>query len=183
MAESGASSRARGVDRLTPIATSAARAAGRVALAAAVAAAVIVVFLLRGGWPDDRGAQLSTVVGIAAATVPPAVLALFAHALAALAKLPDRIRTLPGSGRERAAELGRLVAEVGPTRRRRRLALPVALWRLGRAVAESRELLTPHAAVLPLFSLSFLGWAAVAGAAALVEVGVAAVLLLVMLLG
>ena len=152
------------------------------ALVAAAAALVIAVYLLRDGWPGERGDQVGAVVGIVLAAVPPVVLFLFSQALRALADLPARIRALPQTGRERAEKLNRLVHEADRARGRGRRRLPLTLWRLARAVGDSRELLAPHAAALPLLSAGFLAWTALAAAAALVEIAIAAVLALVLLL-
>lgn len=146
---------------------------------AAVAAAVVAAFLLRHGLPDDAGGWTLVVVGVALAAWPPVLLFLLAAALRALAELPGRLLATPAEARGRADELRRLAEQIRAARGSGLARLPLLLWRFARAASASGELLAPHAAVLPLASLAFLGWAAAAAVAAAVEIPVALVLLVV----
>ena len=172
------------LDRAVPVAAAAARGARAYALAASAAAAVIAVYLLRDGLPDGGGEAAAEVVALLLAAVPPVVLFLFSAALAALAELPERLRRTRATGREHAAELARVTDRARSARGSGGLLrLPVLLWRLGRIVRSSRELLTPYAGVAPLASVPFLAWTAAAAAAAAIEIAVAVVLLAVLALG
>lgn len=152
-----------------------ARWARMLAIAAAVSAAVIALYLLRDGLPDGGGESAAVAVLIALAAVPPVVLMLLAAALGALADLPRRIRETPAEARTRLGELGSLAEGARDAEGARG---PLLLWRLLQAARSSSELLTPHAAVLPLASVPFLLLSAVSVVAAWIEVVVAAVLAL-----
>src|SRR5918992_805974 len=114
---------------------------------------------------------------------PPVILFLFSEALRALAELPDRLRAMPATGREHADELGRLAGKARNARGRGFLGLPLVAWRVTRLTASSRELLLPHAPLLPLVSPPFLLLTLAASVAALAEIAVAGVLLLVLVSG
>ena len=168
--------------RVAPLVAASARALRAFALGAATAAAVIALFLLRDGLPADGVEAAAEVVAIVLTAVPPVVLLLFAGALGALAELPARMRSLPASGREHAAELRRLAREAaGHATRRRLLRLPLVGWRLAWLAVSAREAATPYAPAAALASVSFLVAAAVAGLAAVVEIAVAIVLLVVLI--
>ena len=171
------------LDRVVPPAAAASRAFRRYALVAAVAAVVIVVFLLQRDTPDSGAEWLGALVATALLAAPPVVLFLFSEALRALAELPDRLRALPGTGREHADELGRLAGKARNARGRGLLGLPLVAWRATRLTASSRELLLPHAPLLPLVSPPFLLLTLAATVAALAEIAVAALLLLVLASG
>jgi hypothetical protein len=171
------------LDRVVPPAAAAARAFRRYALVAAAAAAVIVVFLVTRNTPGSAAEWVGAAVAAALLAAPPVVLFLFSEALRALAELPDRLRALPGTGREHADELGRLAGKARNARGRGFLGLPLVAWRVTRLTASSRELLLPHAPLLPLVSPPFLLLTLAAAAGALLETAVAAVLLLVLVAG
>jgi hypothetical protein len=170
-----------GAQRLLSLAATIRRGTLKLALVGAAAAAVIVVYLLRDGFPDDAGAGLLTVVGIALALAPPLLLGSLWFVLGHLLLLPERLRAIPGGGLEQGDALRRLVAE---TRSRRGPgAIAVPLWRLARVATTSRELLTPYAPLLPLASPWYLAAVAASGFAVCVEVVVALVLVLSAALG
>jgi hypothetical protein len=114
------------------------------------------------------------------AAAPPAVLLLFWLAVREVAELPARLRSLPETSREQAAELGRLAGEARS--RPGVLRFPRLLWRFGFLVGSARETLTPWAPLLPLLSVPFLLLSAAAAVAAVLEVVVAIVALLVVAL-
>lgn len=158
------------------------RTALKLAVAAALAGGVIAYALLRHGWPNGAGRQVLTVVALAAAAVPPVVLVAFWQVVRELAGLPERLRRLPLTGREHAAELGRAVGDARRrTGRRRYSHAPRVVWRLARLTASSRDTLTPYAGVLPLLSVPFLVLVTAAAAAATAEIAVALVVALVLL--
>jgi hypothetical protein len=140
------------------------------------AAALVIAYVLY-----DDGVSGLDVLAMVLAIAPPVMLWLLWAALRELAELPDRLRRLPESAREQRAELERLAAELRePARRIARL--PGTLLRLRRLVVAARDLLAPHAPLLPFFSLPFLAASAVAALAAVVEIGLALALLIVLAL-
>jgi hypothetical protein len=166
------------LDRVVPPAAAASRAFRRYALVAAGAAGVIVVYLLVRETPGSGGEWIAALVATALLSAPPVILFLFSEALRALAELPDRLRAMPATGREHADELGRLAGKARNARGRGFLGLPLIAWRVTRLTASSRELLLPHAPLLPLVSPFFLLVTLAASVAALAEITVAALLLL-----
>jgi hypothetical protein len=162
-------------------------AAGRIArfvrayaTVGAVAALAIGAFLLRDGLPDGAEETTLVVIGIALAAAPPVVLWLLSEALRALAELPGRVRGLLVESRGRREELRRLAETARRLRGARLAALPVLIWRLGRFAGSSRELMRPYAGALPLLSPQFLAFSGLAAAAVAVEIGVGAVLILLL---
>jgi hypothetical protein len=139
---------------------------------------VIVAFLLRDGLPSGGGDVAGTVVAIALAAAPPVILFVLSTALRALSELPSRVRALPSDAHGRLGEIGRLAEDARGARGAR---APMLLWRMLRSARSSGELLTPHAGVLPLLSLPFLGASALAAAAAVIEIAIAVVLAIVLL--
>jgi hypothetical protein len=135
-------------------------------------AALVIAFVLY-----DDGVSGLDVFALLLAIAPPVMLWILWAALRELAELPDRLRRLPESARERQAELERLAAELRePARRIARL--PRTLLRLRALVVAARDLHAPHAPLLPFFSLPFLTASALAAVAALVVIGTALVLLI-----
>lgn len=120
---------------------------GLTLLAIAAAAAVLVAWL---AWvaetaPSRTDAWLERGVVLALLLAPSAVLLLFVAGLRDLAKLPERTRAMPADLRARAHDLQDRARR--PSRRRRILGVIVALFRLGRVVLGSREVLSPYATV------------------------------------
>jgi hypothetical protein len=146
-----------------------ARAVRSLALAASVAALVIAAVLYSDGVTSGE------VLGVLVAIAPPVVLWILWAALRELAELPERLRRLPETARERKVDVEQVAAELRGERRL--VQLPLVLWRLRVLAGAARDLVTPHAPLLPFLSATFLTWSAVAAAAAVVEVGVAVVLL------
>jgi hypothetical protein len=158
------------VRELPQSARRAARFVRNVAVAAAISAAVVAAFLFRDGLPGDAGGWIARLVAVALVTWPAVVLAVLAGAIRALADLPERLRSTPGDARDRAGELRDLAGRIrsaGPGR------LPFLLWRFAWRAASARELLAPHAAVLPLVSLPFLALATAAVPAAFLVIALA----------
>jgi hypothetical protein len=176
---SGALDRVVGVlERIVPVAAAIRRGTLRLALAGAAAGALIVYAVLRDG---DRGIAAEIVV-VALAAAPPVVLGAFWLLLRELVELPDRIRRLPGQGREHLEELGRLARDARATRQRGFARVPGTIWRLTRLTGSSRELLTPYAPLLPLLNVPFLAAVAFAAVGVLVELAIALVVLVALAL-
>jgi hypothetical protein len=148
-----------------------ARAVRALGVASALAAIVIAAWLFYDG---SEGGDL---FAAALAVAPPVVLLVLWLALRELAELPDRLRRLPQTARERRVDVERLAAELREPGRRI-FRLPRALWRMRVLGGAARDLVTPHAPLLPFLSVPFLTVSALAAAAAVVEIGIALVLLI-----
>ena len=168
------------IDRVARFAGGAGRAVRALAFVAAASAAVVAAFVFREGAPDDAGGWALTVLAVALSAAPGIVLFLLAAALGSLAALPGRVRSTPGEARDRGAELREAAEAIRRVRGARVVSLPFLLWRLTRAAGGARELLGPHAGVLPLLSGSFLALSGAAVAATFVLVPVALVLFLLL---
>jgi hypothetical protein len=71
-------------------------------------------------------------------------------------ELPDKLRSYPATMREHGDAL-RTIAENARARERPVWwRLPASTWRLATLLGSARELLAPHAALLPLLSVPFL---------------------------
>lgn len=148
-----------------------ARAVRALGVASALAAIVIAAWLFYDGF---EGGDL---FAAALALAPPVVLVVLWLALRELAELPDRLRRLPQTARERRVDVERLAAELREPGRRI-FRLPRALWRMRVLGGAARDLVTPHAPLLPFLSVPFLTVSALAAGAAVVEIGIALVLLI-----
>jgi hypothetical protein len=167
--------------RLLGLATSVRRGTLRLVLLAAAAAAVIAYLLFRDGIPDETGRAVLAFVALALVVTPPVVLGAFWVVLGELLRLPERVRRMPLETREHAEEVRRLAADARARRGAR--SVPGQIWRLARLWVSSRELLTPYAPLLPLFSLPFLAAVVASAAAAVAEAVAALVVLLVLAFG
>ena len=132
-----------------------ARSVRLLALLAGLAALVLVVELY-----SDGVSGLDVVAGLVV-IAPPIVLWLLWAALRELAELPERLRRLPETARERKVDLDRVAADLREPGRRL-IRLPGTLWRLRVLAGAAREFATPHAPLLPFFSVTFLTWSAIA---------------------
>lgn len=148
-----------------------ARTVRALALLASAAALVIAVVLYGDGVSGFE------VLAMLVAIAPPVVLWILWAALRELAELPERLRRLPETARERRVDLERLAADVRDPGRRL-VRLPGTLWRLRILAGAARDLVTPHAPLLPFLSLPFLTASALAALVAVAEVGIALVLLI-----
>jgi hypothetical protein len=148
-----------------------ARAVQMLALLASGAALVIAVALY------DDGVSGLDVLGALVAIAPPVVLWFLWAALRELAQLPERLRRLPETARERRVDVERLATELREPGRRL-VRLPATLWRLRVLAGAARDVATPHAPLLPFLSVTFLSWSAFAAVAAIAEIVLALVLLI-----
>jgi hypothetical protein len=129
------------------------RRLGIVGLGAAVAIALIV--LVR--WtPGDREDWAGFVVLCVVLIVPAAVVLAFSFVLGEVLELPDKLRSYPGMTREHVAELHAIARNAQARDRPAWRRLPGSTWRLATLVRSARDLLAPHAPLLPLFSVPFL---------------------------
>jgi hypothetical protein len=142
--------------RILPLAAAVGRGVrtlGFVGLGAMVAIALVVLVRWTPGDGEDWAGFVVLCVVLA---VPAAVLLAFSFVLGEVVELPDKLRSYPGTTREHASEL-RAIAHAAQERERpawRRL--PGSTWRLATLVRSARDLLAPHAPLLPLFSVPFL---------------------------
>ena len=169
------------LERLVPVAAVLAAIARTFALLAAGGALVIAAYVLRDGLPEGAEETVEAAIALVAAAFPPVLLTLFWLVLREVVQLPERLRSLPESGRAQAAELGRIAGEARA--RGSWLRFPRLLWRFGFLVGSARETLTPWAPLLPLVSLPFLLATAAAFAGTVLEVAIALVLLVVLASG
>ena len=144
-----------------------ARSAGRLALLALLAGAVMWWALYSG---IDEGRTVALVVAAVLLLAPPFVLGLFVMGVRALIELPRRIREAPGEFRDRAGEIARRSSELGEARRQGLVRAVAALFRLGWAVASSRELVEVASPALVLLTPWMLGATLLAALAAVLEI-------------
>ena len=155
------------VRRVSPFVARLARAVLILALAALAAAAVIAVVVFRRTAPSaESGVVLALLVLLL--LVAPATLLLFQWGLRRLLKLPQELRQIPERARTHAAKLGQVAGEARG--RRGLIGTATSLWKLGRHVVSSRELLTVYAPALRVVTPWALAVAAIAGALCLVEI-------------
>jgi hypothetical protein len=152
----------------------------RLAIVAAASGAVAWIAWLIDTPPAEADESIARIVVLAVALAPPAILFLFIAGLRELLELPDRVRALPADVRARATEVRE--RSRGSAQPRGLLGALVALFRLGRLVLGSREVLTPYAAVTAALRPAILFAALLAAVAAAVEIPVAAIALLLLLL-
>ena len=88
--------------------------------------------------------------------MPAAVLFAFSVFLGEVVELPDKLRNYPGLTREHAAELQAIAQDARARERPAWRRLPGSTWRLATLVRSARELLAPHAPLLPLLNVPFL---------------------------
>jgi hypothetical protein len=116
---------------------------------------------------------------LAVLLVPPGVLVLFVAGLRNLQELPKRARELPADVRARASELRERSSRTSG--RRGLLGALVALFRLGRLVLGSREVLSPYAAITVALRPAILLAAVLAAVVAVIEVPVSLLAILIFL--
>jgi hypothetical protein len=142
--------------RILPLAAAVGRAMrtlGLVALGAAVAIALVV--LVR--WtPSDAEGWAGLAVLCVLLAVPAAVLLAFSLVLGEVVQLPDKLRSYPGTMRDHAERLRAIAHEAQARERPAWRRLPGSTWRLAMLARSARDLLAPHAPLVPLLSVPFL---------------------------
>jgi hypothetical protein len=142
--------------RILPLAAAVGRGVrtlGIVGLGAAVAIALVVLVRWTPGDGEDWVGFVFLCVLLA---VPAAVLLAFSFVLEEVVELPDKLRSYPGTTREHVAELREIAHDAQERERPAWRRLPGSTWRLTTLVRSARDLLAPHAPLLPLFSVPFL---------------------------
>lgn len=164
---------------ILPLAVAVGRGVRSLALVGLGAGAVIALSVLVRWTPTDEGDWAGLVLLGLLLAAPPVVLLWFSLVLAEVVELPDKLRGYPGATRRHAAELRELVQDAQARERPAWRRLPGSTWRLATLARSARDLLAPHAPLLPLFSVPFLVATLVAALIVPVLVVAALVLLLV----
>jgi hypothetical protein len=142
--------------RILPLASAVGRGVRTLGLVGlGVAAAIVLVVLVRWTPSDSEDWAGLIVLGVLLA-VPPAVLLAFSLMLGEVVELPDKLRSYPGTTREHAEELRAIAHDARARERPAWRRLPGSTWRLATLVRSARDLLAPHAPLLPLLSVPFL---------------------------
>ena len=152
------------LERLMPVVRAARGGAGSLAVVGLVSAAVIAWLLFGNGLPDETVGWVARGLLALLAFVPGAILAALWFALGELLEVPGRIRRVPETAREHAAELERGLRELDnpQTRARSRLG---AIWRLTRIPRAARDAFAVYAPITALLSPPFLIACALSAAA------------------
>jgi hypothetical protein len=142
--------------RILPLAAAVGRGArtlGLVGLGAALAIALVVLVRWTPGDAEDWAgfAVLSVLLAM-----PAAILLAFSFVLGEVVELPDKLRSYPGTTREHVAELRAIAHDAQERDRPAWRRLPGSTWRLATLVRSGRDLLAPHAPLVPLLSVPFL---------------------------
>jgi hypothetical protein len=142
--------------RILPLAAAVGRGVRRLGVVGLGAAAAIALIVLVRWTPGNREDWAGFVVLCVLLVVPPAVLLALSIVLGQVVELPDKLRSYPGTTREHVAELRAIAHDAQKRERPAWRRLPGSTWRLATLVRSARELLAPHAALLPLLSVPFL---------------------------
>jgi hypothetical protein len=129
------------------------RTLGLVGLGGTVAIALVVLVRWTPGDGEDWAGFVVLCVVLA---VPAAVLLAFSVVLGEVVELPNKLRSYPGMTREHVSELRAIAQDAQGRERPAWRRLPGSTWRLATLVRSARDLLAPHAPLLPLFSVPFL---------------------------
>jgi hypothetical protein len=142
--------------RILPLAAAVGRGVRTLGLVGLGAAAAIALVVLIRWTPGDREDWAGFVVLCVLLAVPPAVLLAFSFVLGQVVELPNKLRAYPGTTREHVAELRAIAHDAQARERPAWRRLPGSTWRLATLVRSARDLLAPHAPLLPLLSVPFL---------------------------
>lgn len=165
--------------RILPLAAAVARGTRKLALAALAAAAVIALVVLLRWTPDEDETWVGAVALLLLLGVPGGVLLFFSFVVGEVVELPEKLLRTPDTARGHADELRAIARDAqsreAPAWRR----LPGSTWRLAGLVRSARDLIAPHAPILPLLSIPFLAAAAISALVTPLLVLAALVVLLV----
>lgn len=142
--------------QILPLAAGVGRGARRLGLLGLGAAAVIVLIVLVRWTPGDGEAWAGLGVLCVLLAVPAAVLLSFSFVLGEVVELPAKLRDYPGMTREHVEELRAITQDSKARKRPAWRRLPGSTWRLATLLRSARELLAPHAPLLPLLNVWFL---------------------------
>ena len=142
--------------RILPLAAAVSRGVRTLGVAGLGAAVAIALVVLVRWTPGDREDWAGFVVLCVLLAVLPAVLLAFSFVLGEVVQLPDKLRSYPGATQEHVAELRAIAHDAHGRERPAWRRLPGSTWRLAMLVRSARDLLAPHAPLLPLLSVPFL---------------------------
>ena len=169
--------------RILPLAAAVGRGTRKLALVGLGAAAVIALVVLLRWTPNDGEGWVGLVVLCVLLAVPGAVLFAFSFVLGEVVELPDKLLRTPATAREHADELKAIARDARSRERPAWRRLPGSTWRLATLARSARDLLAPHAPILPLLSMPFLAATLVSALAVPLLVLAAVVVLLVAVAG
>jgi hypothetical protein len=122
-----------------------------------LAAGIAILLLVLARWtPNETRAWAGLFILALLVAAPPTVLLMFSFALGEVADLPEKLRRYPGTTRDQFEELRAIAYQAQARERPAWRRLPGSAWRLASLVRSARDLLTPHATLLPLVSVPFL---------------------------
>lgn len=142
--------------RIVPLAAAVGRGVRTLGLVGLAAGAVIALVVLVRWTPGDGADWAGFVVLCVLLAAPVAVLLAFLLVLRGVMELPDKLRSYPDTTREHVAELRAIANDAQERERPAWRRLPGSTWRLATLARSARELLAPHAPLLPLLSVPFL---------------------------
>jgi hypothetical protein len=164
--------------QILPLAAAVDRGVRTLAFVGLGAAGAIALVVLVRWTPGDGEAWAGLGILCVLLAVPTAVLLGFSFVLGEVVELPGKLRSYPGMTREHAAELRAIAQDANARERPAWRRLPGSTWRLATLMRSARELLAPHAPLLPPLNVWFL----LATAVAALLVPLVALAALVMLL-
>jgi hypothetical protein len=144
------------LERILPPAAAVGRGVRTLGLVGLVAAAAIVLVVLVRWTPSDGEEWVGFAVLSVVLAIPLIVLLSFSLVLREVVELPDKLRNYPGTMRAHAEELRAIAQDARARPRPAWRRLPGSTWRLATLVRSARDLLAPHAPLLPLLSVPFL---------------------------
>jgi hypothetical protein len=144
------------LSRILPLAAAVGRGVRRLGIVGLGAAVAIALVVLVRWTPGDGEDWAGFVVLCVVLAVPAAVLLAFSVVLGEVVELPNKLRSYPGMTREHVSELRAIAQDAQGRERPAWRRLPGSTWRLATLVRSARDLLAPHAPLLPLFSVPFL---------------------------
>lgn len=142
--------------RILPLAAAVRHGVRTLGLAGLGAAAGLVIVVLVRWTPSDGEDWAGLVLLGVLLVIPPAVLLAFSLVIGEVVDVPDRLRSYPGTARKHVEELRALARDAQARERPPWRRLPASTWRLAALVRSARDLLAPHAPLLPLLSVPFL---------------------------
>lgn len=141
---------------ILPLAAAVGRGTRRLALVGLGAVAAIALVVGFRWTPGDGEAWAGLVVLVLVLAAPGGILFAFSFVLAEVVELPDKLLRTPETVRGHADELRALTRDAQSRERPAWRRLPGSTWRLATLVRSARDLLAPHAPILPLLSIPFL---------------------------
>ena len=142
--------------RILPLAAAVGRGLRRLALGGIGAVAAIALAVVLRWTPGDGETWAGLVVLLLMLAVPGGILLAFSFVLAEVVELPEKLLRTPETVRGHSEELRAITRDAQSRERPAWRRLPGSTWRLATLVRSARDLLAPHAPILPLLSVPFL---------------------------